>query len=430
MTPLGLGWIACTTAVEPPAVSPLVFGDRPRDVLMVSIDTLRRDALDPRLAPEGAPFLAGLAADGVWLDDLTQCSDWTFASTSCTLDGRYPETAGFVPQLDLDARAPLPDGRDTLAVRLRDAGYHTILVSTNVWLSDVWNNAQGYDDVSWGGRAASANLEAGAALLAASGADPWLLHVHLGEPHAPYTPPDAYLADEAALPPVPYDLTTTDGLYAATELWPSMSEAERALLEAHLRVRYAGEIRYLDDQLAAWWSDASDAGLLDDALVVVWSDHGEQFWEHGAQSHAYGLAAEENDAIGILWARGLAPTTWTAPVAAVDWVPTILDALDLPADGPLDGFALGRAPADRPRFASTAGRAGVAVSVEQHGWKLIVGFDGSARLYDRTTDPAELVDRYRPDEPHVAGLWAMLAPRIAATSAALPDVPLTWPDGL
>jgi arylsulfatase A-like enzyme len=427
----------------PPVGSPFLqfVGDRPTNVLMISIDTTRRDHV-AGFAPDGAiytPFLRELASSGVQLEDHQQCSNWTFASTSCTLGGRYSVDAGFMPKLVGDDAQVLPTGQKSLAWRLGEEGWYSILVSPNKWLSTRRNNAQGYDEaptISFGGttRLLDAGIEYLGTAMAAN-PSPWMLHVHVMEPHPPYVPPEAYRAEANALPPLPdtIDLDTQGGQYSANNGWPTMPEDERELLEAHLRARYRGELRYLDDQLRSVWTTLDADGWLDDTLVVIWTDHGEQFWEHGNQAHAYFLGAEENDAVLTFWAKNIVPNTWSGPTHAVDLVPTVLDAVGRPADPEdpeLSGYVLGTAPDDRPRFAESIARLGVVQTVTLDGWKLSFNFAGVVRLYDRNTDRYETTDLYAPDHPRVADLWALLRPRIEAMHALEPTRPLTWPEGL
>jgi arylsulfatase len=421
-------------------------GEAPSRLLMISVDTTRRDQLGI-YATSGkgyTPFIDSLALSGVHFAEHQQCSNWTFASTSCTLSGRLPEETGFMPTLNIALGDPdnqLPDGQATLAARLRGAGYHTILVSGNGWLSNTSNNAQGYDDVAqpFPNDATSLFTE-GLSLLGDAvdaGVSDWMLHVHLMEPHAAYNPPAEYLAEEAKLDPLPpdIDLTNQVGHYEATDEWPTLSPEDQANLEAHLWARYRGELRYLDDQLSVIWSGLDRVGLLDDTLVVFWTDHGEQFFERNKQSHAYNLNAEENNGVWFVWAKNLVPGEWTGPTHGIDVVPTVLDALGVPVDPKapaLMGTIAGLAPADRARFASTDSRLGTSTSVTVDGWKLSFNFNGNVRLYDRNTDPLELVELYatNPKDPHVETLWAELLPRVNALHALLPNRPLTWPKGL
>ena len=66
-------------------------------------------------------------------------------------------------------------------------------------------------------------------------------------------------------------------------------------------------------------------------------------------------------------------------------------------------------------------------AVTSEGHKLVFGFDGSLRLYDRTVDRGESTDRYVPGDPTAEALWALLLPRVELLAAAAPEVPLVLP---
>lgn len=422
----------------PPEGEPAMILDRqPRNLLVISIDTTRRDHVD-HFATDGivrTPFLSSLMESGVVLDDHVQCSDWTYASTSCTHRGQLMEETGFYPKLAFDTRSPLPKHQGTLATRLGQMGFHSALVSSNDWLSDSWNNVEGIDEFE---RRLTGNtgelMDAGIDILRrwkSSGDDRrWYLQVHLVEPHPPYTPPPSY----SPYPDVPgWDLDTQQGQYDVTDQWPDMTDDQRDLLVNVLESRYSGELHYMDDQLAVRWQVLRDEGFLDDTLVAIWNDHGEQFFEHGDQSHAYALNAEENDAFLAFVGDMVHPLRWTGPTHAVDYVPTVLDALgdDVSTEENLPGYVLGTAPAGRPRFAATAARNGPIVSVIDGDWKM--AFDlktGVVGMWNRKKDPAELQDLFDPDDPEAQHLWELLAPRAELLHPLCPEFALHWPDGL
>lgn len=426
-------------------------GRVPTNLLMVSIDTLRRDRLARYGGAGTMPFIDALAADGVALDDHAGCSNWTFHATTCVLRGSDPLEWGFVPYL-LDEggiREDVPPGTDFLATWLGAAGFTSVLVTTNALLSLDHGNGVGYDLVEEAPGLGTTPASAAAAEALgrleeiAPTASRWFLHLHLMEPHRPYDPPPEYLAGLEDLPPVPYDLTTFDGHDQA--VWDSlngMSAEDRAVLEQHMRLRYDGEAAWLDAQLGAWFAELGAGGWLDDALVVVWSDHGEQLWEHGYEAHAFTLFGEENDAILLFSAPGLAPAAWTRPTWQGDLAPTLLDLYRQPVPEVVTGLPLGRAPDDRPRFAFTRGKVGAFQSVRTGSDHLHFGWQDPAavepwmapsqgvRYHDRASDPAEAVDRYDPADPRVLAAWELLLPRIEAAAVLLPDEPLHWPEGL
>ncbi len=420
-------------APEPTDTFPSFIGEVPQNILMISVDTWRLDHFVGS-EPTQSPFLRSLADEGVRLADHTTCSNWTYAGTTCTLLGMYNLDNGFLPKLDADYTGPVPSGRMFLASYLVAPGYHNLLVSGNAWLGQLYNNSQGYhnSDYPWILKT-DLLMEEGVRRLEAAvdpGTDKWFLHVHLMAPHAPYNPPEEYLAELEDLEDLPIDLTVHEDHYEATEAWPNMSLQQQDLLEAHLRLRYAAELRYLDDQLRDIFADLDTRGLLDDTLVVFWSDHGEAFWEHGYQTHAWTLHRQENEGIAFFWAKNIVPAVWEEPTVAIDIAPTILSVLGVGVPNEMTGIPVGEAPSDRFRFAYSIARSGAVQSVQQHGWKLIFNWSGELELYNIDSDPAEQNNLYSDDNPTAVALWEQLKPRIEASAPHAEEWTISWPEGL
>ncbi|MFT4625883.1 MAG: arylsulfatase A-like enzyme [Myxococcota bacterium] len=426
----------------PPAGPPaLVFdGPAPKNLLFLSIDTLRRDHVDPWGDLALTPFLGRLASEGVVLDDHVQCSNWTFASVTCTLAGRTSVEMGHLPRLNgnINNRPPVPGGTDLLARWLSAAGLYSIAGSSNGWFGIIWGNNQGYTQfLDYEGNTMSGWTDVSTALAEAQTrgeADRFFLHLHALEPHAAYNPPEHLVEGLDALAPWPDgDLRGRDDHYDARDDWSDLTPEQRDLLEAHLRLLYAGEVRHVDALLASVFADADARGWLDDTLVVVWNDHGEQFWEHDNQTHAFTLHGEENDGFAIFWAKNLQPGRWTQPTHAIDIVPTVLDALGMPIPDEVTGRVVGTATDDRLRFTAALARDGGVQAVQQGPWRLHFWWrNGRLALYDRSTDPGETTDLFHPAHPRAIELWDALKPvaEVMATQV-LGDTPQpTWPIGM
>jgi arylsulfatase A-like enzyme len=421
-------------------IPPLEFYDRaPTNVIFLSIDTFRKDHLGIYGNLENAtPFLDSIARDGVTLDDHTQCSCWTFASTTCTLAGRYNFDRGHLPRLNgTDEQRPkVAPGTPFLATWLGDAGYYSVIVSGNDWLSDTWGNTQGFDEMIRPAGSADAVYESGTKAIREAinrgEADKWFMHLHFMEPHAAYAPPADNIIGGEDIEPWPGDLTNRPTHYDARDEWPTMSQADQDLLEANLRLLYEAELRTIDERLADIWDDLEREGYLDDTLVVIWNDHGEQFWEHGHQTHAYDLYREENDGFAIFWSRNLVSGSWSGPTASVDLVPTILDNLGLAIPPEVTGVPVGKALEDRVRYGEALARTGGVTSVTQNGLMLHYSWSGAMSFYDRNVDPDELNDLYSATDERVLELWGHLRP-VAEDMAGLvvggSPVP-NWPVGL
>jgi len=414
---------------------PAFRGRVPTNLVMISVDTLRKDHLD-RYGDQGAtPFLSVLAEQGVVLDNFVQCSNWTFASVSCTLAGRDNWQAGLAPLLTDDS-VPWPPGTPFLARYLSEAGFWSVLSSTNAWFAPDRGNTSGYTTafIARDGDAFEAYSEARLSLQVArlNGlAGRFFLHTHVIEPHIPYIPPPEYLVGIEDLPPLDVPIFTSKTHYAASASYPSLSPEEQEVLQQHLQFRYRAEVAHTDHQIARIFQDLETDDLLDDALVVIWSDHGEAFWERGFQSHAHTLHAEETDAVALLWSKNIVSGAIAQPVSSIDLAPTLLELYGLPP-GETTGIPLSAATTDRTRLQWSVARAGSVQAAERDGYKLIFSWSGRVQLYDLNSDPGANNNLFDADDVHpmATSLWADLEPAVRAASALHPQQPVFWPPAL
>jgi arylsulfatase A-like enzyme len=420
----------------PTETTPSFLGRVPKNLLIFSIDTFRRDHLG-KYDDQGralTPFLSQLMTEGYTADNHMTCANWTYMGTGCTMNGRYNEENGFIPELG-GLRAPMPNGPQMASV-LGELGFYNILVTGNSWFSGQWNMSQGFDEEQLSGGAAVNIYGEGQRRLSDAelrGAidDRWYLHVHVMEPHAPYVPPEDYLAEEEALAPLDWDLSIKDEHYAAGAAYPTASADEQALIKAHMEARYNAEIRYLDDQFRTIFADLTARGLLEDTLVVFWNDHGEQMWEHGNQSHAHNLYAEENNGVLFFWAQNIVPGSTELPTSQIDLLPTLHQLFGgapraLPPE--ITGIPIGEIPDDRIRFALTSARNGTAQAIRQGDHKLVYTWaSGKLELFDVPNDPHDANSLYDPNDPIVQDLWLKLLPQINLANVAVLDESPTWP---
>jgi len=411
------------TAVAPAPV--VAFpGQPPANLLVISVDTVQRAQLDRYSGNTSTPFLDGMLEDAVVMDDLHACSSWTLPGISCSLAGVRPEEVGVLPHIASDGvTGDLPEGTPTLAGELATAGFQTSLVAANVYFSSP-AIAAGYDtSLVEGGQFANwVTDQAIPAAEALAGADRWMLHVHYLDPHLPYHPPEQYLGDLEGRAALDYDLSTTAGMHELANDWSTLDEATQAEVRAQLLIRYRGELRYVDDEVARLWDALGASGMLDDTLVLFWTDHGEQIFEHGTCGHAGSLYAEENDAFAAWWAPGLAPVAWAGPTTQEDIVPTTLLALGVPVPESMSGTPAGLASEDRPRFAALWQSGAAPAQAVQVGEKeLIYEWEGRKQFFRRGHDPAQEENVYTPTDPDVIALWELLTPEIERIQAIATD---------
>ena len=289
-----------------------------RDVVLVTIDTLRADALGfAGNSLVQTPHLDELAANGWVFDRAYGHSVMTLPSHANLLTGQLPfqhgvrDNAGFV----------LPEDVPTAAEAFAEAGFRTAAFVAAFPLDARYGLGRGfevYDDSYPEGspRGFAVAERSGADVVAAASAW-WRRHdgarrflwVHLYEPHAPYEPPAPFAARFGERP-------------------------------------YLGEVAAVDEYVGRLLSVVAPKDARAGILVVVTSDHGEALGEHGEKTHGL-FAYEATLAVPlVLWAEPLAPARLDAPVRHVDILPTMLEAAGLARDGlpDLAGSSLWRDP--------------------------------------------------------------------------------------
>ncbi len=423
--------IARAAALTAPASDALVLGHTPRNLLVISLDTTRRDRVGLLNGLDTTPNFDAIFSDGVILEDHRSCSNWTAPSSYCAqsgksfLDDDVWLTSGGWGGHDRRVDWP-PADAPTLASILSSAGFDTTLITANNHFSSQYNGTSyGFDreiQKFWQG----ADVVVDTALrqsehLGADG-EPWYFHVHFIDPHSPYVAPRAYWTDPRLECPWDVANTSVQSRLEGGALWASLDRRERAQARECLLNVYEGGLRYWDEHFAEMWSDFETRGLLDDTLVVFWTDHGESFGEHDDLFvHAVSLYDTENRATAAFWARDIEPLRWTGPTTHQDIAPTILTALDVPL-GDHTGRVLGHARFDRVRVAFNYLRgSGIPmISAIQGDRKLMYWWDGTKRFYDLSTDVDEEDDLYDPSDPAVLALWDELQPIVEHTDEVWP----------
>jgi arylsulfatase A-like enzyme/Tfp pilus assembly protein PilF len=284
------------------------------DVLLLTVDTLRADALGSYGSTSvETPWMDRLAAGGVRFTQAHAQNVVTLPSHANILSGRYPLAHGVRD----NSGYRFPAAADTLATILKHAGYRTGAFVSAFPLDSRFGLDRGfdvYDDRLGDPEARTAFLmpeRAGERTIAearrwreAQGPGPTFTWIHLYEPHFPYAPPEPYATRHAASP-------------------------------------YHGEVAYTDALLGPVLEPLLRAGADGRTLVILTSDHGEGLGEHGEQTH--GIFAYETTLHVplILYApRLFAPLAPAARVRHVDILPTVLDALGLPAPEDVSGRSL------------------------------------------------------------------------------------------
>jgi Flp pilus assembly protein TadD len=297
------------------------------NVLLVTIDTLRADALGCYGGPAATPALDWLAAQGVRFEFAHAHAVLTLPSHASILTGQYPFQHG----LRNNSGYRLPRDARTIATLLKHAGYATAAFVAGFPVHSRFGLNVGfdvYDDHFDEGlaptvfnmpeRPASVVVPLALNWIASGAAGgqprpdargrgdrPWFVWVHLFDPHAPYRPPPPF-----------------DTRYASQP--------------------YYGEVAATDAALAPLLEDVHRSAKR--TLVIVTGDHGEGLGDHGEQAHGV-FAYESTLRVPLIVAqlgggRARGGEVSSVSVRHVDILPTILDAVGQPLPPGLPGRTL------------------------------------------------------------------------------------------
>ncbi len=345
------------------------------NLVVVMIDTLRSDHLPAYgYHRPTAPFLSELAAEGIQLQGYA-VSSWTRSSIATLLTGLYPQRHRAINRSDR-----LPGAVPYLPEILAGHGFETVAFVTNGNVSSQFGFERGFSTFEERldmGKPEAAQLIAEVLERAAGLNEPYCLYLHFIDPHDPYVPRKPWERPAAGMESY---VQPRDILSGARQL---DAEAISWMID-----QYDAEISEMDAALRRLFAGLKEAGALGRTLVAVTGDHGEEFGEHGSVAHGQGLHEEVIRVPFILWAEsGLPAYRSEAAFHQVDFVPTVLAALGVPAPGDLDG----RSWWPEIRGGTYPGRDEQLFHLELDHYRSLALHAPPFKLIRRVQEPAELV---------------------------------------
>lgn len=280
--------------IFPFAVSLLTWGcDRGLypDVVIISLDTMRADALQKQPSSDQLPALAQFQHEAVAFSSAYSTTPFTPSSHLTLLTG----TSARVHRVR-HRRRRLSDLLDTLPEYLQEAGYRTVGVYSSELLGPEFGFSRGLDTWSvQGGGAEAVRVTAEKMILEADGDQrPVFLFVHfydaLSDPQsatntAPYDSPQEYRGD----PQTGESIEFCDSLgRCATEYLLACNKEGAELPESskqELGRLYQAGVRYLEHQVDLLLQRLIEMGVWEDTLIILTADHGEELGEHGIYLH-------------------------------------------------------------------------------------------------------------------------------------------------
>lgn len=314
-------------------------------VILITLDTTRRDALSPYNGRvDLTPNLQRLADEGTVYESAFSTSPWTLPSHASMMTGFYPSRHGAgTHDVTLGTEAV------TLAGLLREAGYLTVGFSSGELSSSRFGLAQGFhryrnpDRFETLGGDLDGYLED---LLNEHGEEPLFLFINYFDPHALYIAPEEFqerlgvepLREKLLERPVWGDLAREE-----MSAWQAAIDGEAPVdddVTAFLTAAYEAEIAWTDELFGRLIERLKRLDIYERALIVVTSDHGELLGEDGYVSHGARLDPELVEIpLLIKWPGSKRSSRSSRLVSLIDLFPTVLEAVGLEAP-PTDGLTL------------------------------------------------------------------------------------------
>ncbi len=454
--------------VELPPQAPPSTAERP-NVLLIVLDTVRADHMSCYgYGQETTPNIDRFAAEAQVFTNCLSPACWTLPSHASFFTG-LPGRAHGVDCL----HQSLDERFETLAEQLRDAGYQTVGMSSNVSVSSSRSFDQGFDvfwtPLYWGepkeakpgafvdrvlrrlgrksppprSKASLMHEELGRWFAEQYRPDePFFIFLNYIEPHLPYVPPSHLLewATEQARQKWKSRDQWQEALTHMLSRQDTLSSAEIAELEN----LYDDEITYVDGKVGELLDFLRANGLDEDMLIIILSDHGEHFGEHHMMGHEFSLYEPlVRVPLIVRYRDRFAPGMQDGLVQSHDVYPTILELAgiewtrlpeqnclslldgDAPAEAPRRGIAEYNAPSVSTvsRFAQKLTRFDSSSwlrclkAVQVSDSKLIRWSDGQAELYDLEKDPLEIKDLSGAEPAEVERLAGLLDDWTGSVSA-------------
>jgi arylsulfatase A-like enzyme len=288
-----LGAASVCVAQQDEAVAKPAVQERPPNVLIYMVDTLRADQLGCYGAKvTKTPRIDQFAEHATLFEQAHSTATATRPSVASLLTGVSPRVHGAE-----NLQTVLSDKNEAL-VRLpellKKRGYHTMAIVANPNASTIFGFRRGFaqffelfhgKNYTLKHPPTSRSLISDAPIVVAEVKErieaapkdrPWFLYVLSIDPHDPYDAPEPY----GSMYVKPSQPPGTDVRTPAQRLAHiNKQRRERSL------ALYRGEVSYADHHFGELLDWLQAGGHLDNTAVVFTADHGEEFFDHGQWGH-------------------------------------------------------------------------------------------------------------------------------------------------
>lgn len=346
------------------------------NIILVVVDTLRRDALSAYNNSSITPETQSIADQSLVFSDFTATSCWTMPTHASMLTGVYPhQHQAMEPTVHLSKETPV------VGEALQENGFKTHAINIppplagNAGFNRGWNeyqNTRTFPKHRQILRLFKTFLTAGSPQdpLNAINPDYWsslrtnyrtqhaiddvvervdregdrFVFTNLFSAHTDYKPLPRHASDVSEDAKKLGELTRSDKghNYRHRYNYGTLSEelSDDVVDETH--DLYKGEVQWIDENLGRLWEGLERCNRLDDTVVIITADHGELFGEGDdvVLDHRNSLHPVLLDVPLLLYHPELSNGRDDRLASQIDIAPTILDAAGIETDWEMDGYSL------------------------------------------------------------------------------------------
>ena len=395
------------------------------NIVLILVDALRPDHLGAYgYDRETSPTLDRLADEGVVFENAYSHGNRTILAMPALFTSIYTPFHGAVGFRD-NVR-PLPQKHTTMTEMLRDAGYTTVGLMSNVYLKRPFGMTQGFDKVEEfnavrfrftvyrllkvaglvqpppyaAETAPHAPVVTDAAIDWMNRVDesrPFFLYVHYMDVHHEYRPPQNYQdmfdssPESAAVDSRQLFLKTANLVAVSRNI--RLPEVELTRLVD----LYDACIRFTDDEMGRLVEAIKDLPSDRETIVIFTSDHGDEFGAHGSLYHTNFVIEELIRVPLVMWSTGdrIGPRRVEPMVRHLDLLPTVAHKLGLDVPRGAEGSSLlplmdGTGEVE---IRETLAKGDFSMGLRYDDWKIMyVDSTDAYYLYDLSEDPDGFVD--------------------------------------
>ncbi len=422
------------------------------NVVLVTVDSLRADAVTASADDRTTPEMGGLADEGIVFENAFAGGNWTpfsfpsiFASRPVfaeTGDIGLPSTSSLPETLQaegyrtggfnaangfLTAHWGYDRGFDSFESFIKGSDssrysrYLAAHPTVQAWLqlaSSPFRRAanwirRGEDDQPFTDTSRLLDVERHATEFIGQTDEPFFLWVHYMDTHTPYVPAPRHLREVSD-----GGFETHRILRAHVHTGLGWAVGDRTLSD--LRTLYAGAARQVDASIGRLKSTLTEAGIADETALILAGDHGEEFMEHGHLAHYPKLYDELVHVPLIMSIPGEPSRRIKDPVGLDSIPPTVCDLLGVSRPPAWSGRSLVRSPdgevssEDDPVMSVAVrgervsqqpipralSQGDLIVSARTAEWVYIENTSSRDReLYNRDQDPTQQRNLYETDQP-------------------------------